>query len=116
MSEKVMTVMQEKDLQKTTSAQRITKVLVKCMVYAFLIVMALVVVFPFYFMLISSVKSLAEYQEPEMTFFPREVFLSNYSQAFKKADLGQLFRKRLENILIELLMIGFAVRITDKCV
>ena len=92
---KLNKTMTERDMQKVASNQKIVKITSKTLTYVFLIVMALVVVFPFYFMLISSVKSLAEYQEPEMTFFPREVFLSNYSQAFKKADLGQLFLNTL---------------------
>ena len=91
MSEKVMTVMQEKDLQKTTSAQRVTKVLVKCMVYAFLIVMAVIVLFPFYWMIISSLKTLDEYRLSQPTFFPQVIMFSNYADAFTTASLGRLF-------------------------
>ena len=92
---KLNKTMTERDMQKVASNQKIVKAASKTLTYVFLIVMALVVVFPFYFMLISSVKSLAEYQEPEMTFFPREIFLSNYAEAFNKADLGQLFLNTL---------------------
>ena len=91
MSEKVMTVMQEKDLQKTTSAQRVTKVLVKFMVYAFLIVMAVIVLFPFYWMIISSLKTLDEYRLSQPTFFPQVIMFSNYADAFTTASLGRLF-------------------------
>ena len=91
MSEKVMTVMQEKDLQKTTSAQRVTKVLVKFMVYAFLIVMAVIVLFPFYWMIISSLKTLDEYRLSQPTFFPQVIMFSNYAEAFTTASLGRLF-------------------------
>ena len=41
-------VMQAKDLQKVSSASKITQFLVKFGVYAFLIFMALIVLFPFY--------------------------------------------------------------------
>ena len=92
---KLNKTMTERDMRKVSSQQKVVKVTSKTLTYAFLIVMALVVIFPFYFMLISSVKSLAEYQEPEMTFFPREIFLSNYVEAFKRADLGQLFLNTL---------------------
>ena len=92
---KLNKTMTERDMRKVSSQQKVVKVTSKTLTYAFLIVMALVVIFPFYFMLISSVKSLAEYQEPEMTFFPREIFLSNYVDAFKRADLGQLFLNTL---------------------
>ena len=91
MSEKVMTVMQEKDLQKTTSAQRVTKVLVKFMVYAFLIVMSVIVLFPFYWMIISSLKTLDEYRLSQPTFFPQVIMFSNYADAFTTASLGRLF-------------------------
>ncbi len=91
MSEKTMTVMQEKDLQKTTSAQRVTKVLVKFMVYAFLIVMAVIVLFPFYWMIISSLKTLDEYRLSQPTFFPQVIMFSNYADAFTTASLGRLF-------------------------
>ena len=46
----------------------------------FLIVMALVVLFPFYWMLISSVKTLDEYRMSVPTFWPRVVLmLENYA-------------------------------------
>ena len=83
--------MQERDMKKVASSQQVVKIATKTLTYAFLIFMALIVIFPFYFMLISSVKSLAEYQEPEMTFFPRQILLSNYVDAFDKANLGALF-------------------------
>ncbi len=83
--------MQERDIKKVATSQQVGKIISKTLTYAFLIFMALIVIFPFYFMLISSVKSLAEYQEPEMTFFPRQILLSNYVDAFDKANLGQLF-------------------------
>jgi multiple sugar transport system permease protein len=87
--------MVERDMKKVASTQKVVKIASKALTYAFLIFMAFIVIFPFYFMLISSVKSLAEYQEPEMTFFPREILLSNYAEAFSKADLGQLFLNTL---------------------
>ncbi len=84
-------VMKEKDIQKVSKKQKVTKVLVQIALYAFLGVMALVVLFPFYFMLISSVKSVQEFSLPEPTFFPKEILWSNYSQAFTTGNLGRLF-------------------------
>ena len=60
-------------------------------VYFFLIVMALVVLFPFYWMLISSVKTLDEYRMSVPTFWPRVLMLENYLTAFTTANLGRLF-------------------------
>ena len=92
---KLNKTMTERDMHKVASQQNVIKITSKTLTYVFLIVMALIVIFPFYFMLISSVKSLPEYQEPEMTFFPRKILWSNYADAFTRADLGQLFLNTL---------------------
>ena len=87
----VMTTMQEKNMQQVSVQQKIVKVAVKVIVYAFLIAMAVIVLFPFYWMIISSLKSLAEYRESVPTFWPKQILLSNYVDAFNTAKLGQLF-------------------------
>ena len=92
MSEKTM---QERSMKKVSSEQRVVRVAVKVMLYAFLTIMALIVIFPFYWMLISSVKSLAEYRLSVPTLFPREILLSNYVEAFNQASLGRLFLNTL---------------------
>ena len=84
-------VMQAKDLQKVSTASKVTQILVKIGVYAFLAVMALIVLFPFYWMIISSLKTLAEYRQPTPTFWPQTMMWSNYADAFTTANLGQLF-------------------------
>ena len=83
--------MQEKDMQQVSAQQRIVKFAVKCMVYLLLIIMAVVVLFPFYWMIISSLKTLAEYRLSVPTFWPRKIMLSNYLEAFTTASLGRLF-------------------------
>ena len=45
---KIMTTMHEKDMQKVTVSQTITKIIVQFLLYAFLCIMALIIVFPFY--------------------------------------------------------------------
>ncbi len=84
-------VMKERNIQKVSKKQKVTKVLVQIALYAFLGIMALVVLFPFYFMLISSVKSVKEFELPNPTFFPKEILWSNYAQAFTAGNLGRLF-------------------------
>lgn len=83
--------MVEKDLQKVTTKQRIVKVLVKVLIYAFLIFMAIIVLFPFYWMLISSLKSTEEYRWSVPSLFPHRVMFENYVEAFNAANLGTLF-------------------------
>jgi len=87
--------MQEKNLQQVSAHQRIVKVTVQVLLYAFLFLMALTVLFPFYWMLISSVKTLAEYQLQIPTFFPRKIVFFNYVEAFQTANLGRLFLNTL---------------------
>ena len=91
MSKNTMAVMQERDLQRTTASQRIVQIAVRVMVYAFLIAMAVVVLFPFYWMIISSLKTLDEYRLSQPTFFPQTIMFSNYADAFTTASLGRLF-------------------------
>ncbi len=88
---KIMTTMHEKDMQKVTAAQTVTKILVQFFLYAFLIIMALIIVFPFYWMIISSLKNTAEYRLPIPTLFPKQLMFGNYLEAFTAANLGRLF-------------------------
>ena len=53
-------IMHAKDMQKETSRQLVFGLLVKIFVYVFLIFMGIIVLFPFYWMIISSLKTLAE--------------------------------------------------------
>ena len=80
MSEKV--TMQEKNMQQVSTRQRIIKFAVKAFTYAFLILMALVVLFPFYWMIISSLKDLAEYRLNVPTFWPTAPLLLRYTPYF----------------------------------
>ena len=84
-------VMHEKNLQTVSIQQKIFKIFVKAFTYAFLMAMALVVLFPFYWMIISSLKSLEEYRFNIPTFWPKVVVLGNYAEAFTQASLGKLF-------------------------
>jgi multiple sugar transport system permease protein len=95
MSENTTKVMKERNIQSVSVNQTVTKVLVKIAVYAFLIVMALIVLFPFYWMIISSLKDLAEYRRNVPTFWPEKIMFSNYADAFTTASLGSLFLNTL---------------------
>ena len=84
-------VMHEMNIQKVSTVQKVVMTFVKVVTYAFLLVMALVVLFPFYWMIISSLKTLEEYRLSVPTFWPKVVMLSNYAEAFTTASLGRLF-------------------------
>ena len=85
------TVMQERDVKKRTFIQKMFKIFGKTGTYTFLLIMALIILFPFYWMIISSLKTLPEYRQAIPTFWPNEVMWGNYSKAFTTANLGNLF-------------------------
>ena len=84
-------IMKEQDMRLVSSRQRVVKAGVKFFTYAFLILIAIIVLFPFYWMIISSLKTIEEYRLNIPTFFPKKIMFSNYARAFTTANLGQLF-------------------------
>lgn len=91
MSENNVTLMHERDMHKQANKQKGMQIFVKILIYAFLCFMALIVLFPFYWMIISSLKSFDEYRESVPTFWPRHIQFGNYASAFTQAKLGSLF-------------------------
>ena len=86
-----ITTMQERDIKKTSAKQRVMKIIFTTITYIFLGIVAISVLFPFYWMLNSSLKSIAEYKQQPPTFFPKQILWGNYVQAFNAANLGILF-------------------------
>ena len=84
-------VLAERDMAQTKASQRVTKTIVQILLYAFLCTMALIVLFPFYWMLSSSFKTLTEYRATVPTLFPHDFQPGNYVEAFTSANLGTLF-------------------------
>ena len=109
MSDKAMKTMQAKDLQRVSGTQKVTQVVVKVLLYAFLLTMALIVVFPFYWMIISSLKTTEEYRLPIPTLFPQQLMFSNYLKAFTAANLGRLF---LNTVIVGLVSTVLSLVIT----
>ena len=95
MSNEMNRTMHERNLQQVSLQTKIVQTSVKTFTYLFLGVMALVVLFPFYWMIISSLKSLDEYRLSVPTFFPKVVLFGNYAEAFTTAKLGKLFMNTL---------------------
>ena len=88
-------VMHERDIQKTSKMQIVSNIFGTFFRYVFLFIIAIVVLFPFYWMIISSLKTLEEYQLSIPTFWPTQVMWSNYAEAFTAANLGTLFRNTI---------------------
>ena len=85
--------MTDRNLQNVSARQRILKALGQILIYGFLLLMALIVIFPFYFMIISSVKTMEEYRRSIPTLIPQVLDFQNYVEVFTSPDLqlGQLF-------------------------
>ena len=68
----------------------------RVLIYFFLIVWALIVLFPFYWMVLTSVKSFASYNSEYIPrFFTAEPTLDNYVSAFEAVPLGRYFLNTL---------------------
>ena len=93
----INTTMQEKDMQKVSTQQKVIRIIVQVLLYTFLAVMALIVIFPFYWMIISSLKTLDEYRQSIPTLVPRTFDWHNFVEVFTNEDLllGRLFANTL---------------------
>lgn len=72
-------------------AQRTATIIRLIITYLFLAIMAVIVIFPFYWMIISSLKTMDEYRENVPTLWPRNIVWENFTTAFDKANLKDLF-------------------------
>lgn len=86
-----ISVMHEQNIKKTTTLQLVNKIFGYILKYAFLILVAIAVLFPFYWMIISSLKTIEEYRRNIPTFWPKQIMWENYAKAFEIGNLGQLF-------------------------
>ena len=68
--------------------EMVTKIISTIFVYMFIVALALVFVFPFYWMVITSLKQRTEIIATEQTFFPTIVMWSNYVYVFQVFDFG----------------------------
>ena len=77
-------------LDKDQTAKRVRKI--KTVIqYVLAIIVMLVVMFPLYWMLISSVKSQEEILLLEPTLWPREFHFENYINVFQRANFGKYY-------------------------
>ena len=74
---------------------KVTHIIGLVITYAFLVVMGLIVIFPFYWMIITSLKTGEEIKQLQQTFFPHVIFWENYSQALTRLDFLTLLRNTL---------------------
>ncbi len=84
------------DKTYASKTHRTAKVITNVILYSFLAIWALVVLFPFYWMILSSLKSYSEYvSEYVPKLFTLAPTLENYKQAFSAVPLGKYFLNTL---------------------
>ena len=76
------------DVKKLEKKQTISKIIVNVIIYSLLIVLAIAILFPFYWMINSSLKSLEEFNLAVPTFFPDMIKWSNYARVFTDTDFN----------------------------
>ncbi len=87
-----LVVMHDKSIKSVTSKQKVVGVFGTVLRYIFLIAVAIAVLFPFYWMINSSLKNMDEYRLTVPTFWPKQVMWENYAVAFSVGNLGTLFK------------------------
>lgn len=71
---------------------KIKNIISKIFIYLFLIIWAIIVLFPFYWMILTSLKSYSSYNSEYIPkFFVSNPTLENYAQAFSAVPLGRYF-------------------------
>ena len=76
-------------------AQKFGRIVSLVITYAFILFMALVVLFPFYWMINTSLKSTIEIRQTQQTFFPSTVLWSNFVNVFKWFDFVTYLRNTI---------------------
>ena len=70
-------------------AEKVGRIITTVLTYLFILALALTVLFPFYWMIITSLKQKAEIEASVQTFFPTIVMWSNYSYVFQVFDFTE---------------------------
>ena len=78
--------------EKATRRAKISRVIKKVITYLFLSIWALLVLFPFYWMILSSLKSYGQYNSEQIPkFFILNPTFDNYTTAFTQVNLSRYF-------------------------
>ncbi len=72
-----------KTVDQIKKAEKVTHIIFTALTYLFIVALALVVIFPFYWMIITSLKTYAEITQEQQTFFPSVVMWTNYVYVFQ---------------------------------
>lgn len=90
MANKSMIVNNNEAIDKIIKKEKTKKIISSIFIYIFLILVAIYIVFPFYWMIITSLKSTQELDSLNVTYFPKKIIWSNYPDAMRRARMGRL--------------------------
>lgn len=85
--------------EKLKKVEKTMKILSTIFLYAFLVVMAIIVLIPFYWMIITSLKTNEEIRASVQTYFPKVIMWKNYAEALGP-DSSFEFWTYLKNTLV----------------
>ena len=96
MAKETIKTMHERDISAERTRSRAVGIIAKAFCYAFLIFMELVVLFPFYWMVLTSLKDYGAYNSEYIPrFFTLYPTLANYAEAFTAVPLARYFMNTL---------------------
>lgn len=72
-----------KTVDQIKAAEKVSHIVFTTLTYIFIIALAILVIFPFYWMIITSLKTFKEVTREQQTFFPEVVMWSNYVYVFQ---------------------------------
>ena len=72
-----------KTVDQIKAAEKVSHIVFTTLTYIFIIALAILVIFPFYWMIITSLKTFKEVTREQQTFFPEVVMWSNYVFVFQ---------------------------------
>ena len=101
------------DVESERKKQRVSNIIRNIFVYTFLTICAVFAFMPFYWMIISSLKTEMVYREAVPTFFPRVFMWGNYKSVLMQTDsAGSFSRILLNTLIVGLLSTGIGVVVT----
>ena len=77
-----------KTVESIQKAEKVGRIISTIFTYIFIVALAIIIIFPFYWMIITSLKQIEEINATVQTFFPNIVMWTNYIYVFQTFDFG----------------------------
>lgn len=77
-----------KTVESIQKAEKVGRIISTIFTYIFIVALAIIIIFPFYWMIITSLKQNEEINASVQTFFPNIVMWTNYIYVFQSFDFG----------------------------